>query len=102
MEVDGTSRSGLSVCEDAWHDGLPFTRYAGLPLIVNINGSPYHRGKTSEREDVLRDRAADAGAWLIYVNAVGGQDELVFDGGSLVMAPDGPSRSAPCCSTRTC
>ena len=49
---------GLSVCEDAWHDGLPFTRLAGVPLIVNINGSPYHRGKNSERETILRDARA--------------------------------------------
>jgi NAD+ synthase (glutamine-hydrolysing) len=88
VDVDGTA-TGLSVCEDAWRDGLPFTRYAGLPIIVNINGSPYHRGKTSEREDVLRDRVRRSGSWIVYVNAVGGQDELVFDGGSLVMAPDG-------------
>jgi NAD+ synthase (glutamine-hydrolysing) len=56
---------------------------------VNINGSPYHRGKTGEREDILRARAEQTGAWIVYVNAVGGQDELVFDGGSIVMAPDG-------------
>ena len=80
---------GLSVCEDAWHDGLPFADYVGLPLIVNINGSPYHRGKRGEREDVLRARALQTGSWIVYVNTVGGQDELVFDGGSLIMAPDG-------------
>jgi NAD+ synthase (glutamine-hydrolysing) len=80
---------GLSVCEDAWHDGEPFADYVGLPVIVNINGSPYHRGKRGEREDVLRARALQTGSWIVYVNAVGGQDELVFDGGSLVMAPDG-------------
>jgi NAD+ synthase (glutamine-hydrolysing) len=88
VDVDGMAM-GLSVCEDAWRDGLPFTRYAGLPLIVNINGSPYHRGKTSEREDVLAERVRRSGSWIVYVNSVGGQDELVFDGGSLVMAPDG-------------
>jgi NAD+ synthase (glutamine-hydrolysing) len=88
VEVDG-ERVGLSVCEDAWHDDLPFTSYAGLPLIVNINGSPYHRGKNGEREDVLRERVHRTGSWVVYVNAVGGQDELVFDGGSFVMAPDG-------------
>ncbi len=79
----------LSVCEDAWHDGAPFTGYAGVPTIVNINGSPFHRGKVHEREEVLRERAHRTGAWILYVNAVGGQDELVFDGGSMVMAPDG-------------
>jgi NAD+ synthase (glutamine-hydrolysing) len=88
VEVAGQSM-GLSVCEDAWHDGAPFAGYGGLPLIVNINGSPYHRGKRGEREEVLRARALQTGSWIVYVNAVGGQDELVFDGGSLVMAPDG-------------
>ena len=58
-------------------------------VIPNINGSPYHRGKTAERLEVLRGRAAETGAWIVYVNAVGGQDELVFDGGSMVVAPDG-------------
>jgi NAD+ synthase (glutamine-hydrolysing) len=85
----GEQTVGLSVCEDAWHPAQPFSAYAGLPLIVNINGSPYHRGKTGEREDVLRARARETGAWIVYVNTVGGQDELVFDGGSMVMAPDG-------------
>ena len=80
---------GLSVCEDAWSPGPPWTDYTRVPLIVNINGSPFHVGKVHEREEVLRARAAESGAWIVYVNAVGGQDELVFDGGSLVMSPDG-------------
>ena len=80
---------GITICEDAWHDGLPFSRLAGVPLIVNINGSPYHRGKNHDRETILRDRARQTGAWIAYVNAVGGQDELVFDGGSMMVAPDG-------------
>ena len=83
------ARVGLSVCEDAWLPGAPWTDYTGLPLVVNINGSPFHRGKVHEREDVLGDRATETGSWIAYVNMVGGQDELVFDGGSLVMAPDG-------------
>jgi NAD+ synthase (glutamine-hydrolysing) len=85
----GETPAGLSVCEDAWHAGLPFDEYVGLPLVVNINGSPYHHGKIGEREEVLRARAYETGSWILYVNAVGGQDELVFDGGSMVMAPDG-------------
>ncbi len=89
--VDGTEL-GLTVCEDAWHDGLPFARLAGVPLIVNINGSPFHRGKAGDRETILRDRARQTGAWIAYVNAVGGQDELVFDGGSMMVAPDGSIR----------
>jgi NAD+ synthase (glutamine-hydrolysing) len=61
-------------------------------VILNINGSPYHRGKAEERVDICRDRALETGSWFVYVNAVGGQDELVFDGGSLVVAPDGTPR----------
>jgi NAD+ synthase (glutamine-hydrolysing) len=80
---------GVSICEDAWYPGPPFNDYRGVPIIANLNGSPYHRGKADERLDVLRARAAETGAWLVYVNAVGGQDELVFDGGSLVVARDG-------------
>jgi len=80
---------GLSVCEDAWHPGRPFSDYRGVPLVANINGSPYHRRKLPQRLGVLRDRAREFGGWIAYVNAVGGQDELVFDGGSLVMGPDG-------------
>jgi NAD+ synthase (glutamine-hydrolysing) len=83
---------GLSVCEDAWHDAQPFAGYAGLPLVLNINGSPYHRGKTAQRAEILGARARQTGAWIAYVNAVGGQDELVFDGGSMVVAPDGTVR----------
>ena len=85
----GDAPVGLSVCEDAWGPGAPWTAYTDVPVIVNINGSPYHRAKVHDRADVLRDRVAETGAILVYVNAVGGQDELVFDGGSLVMAADG-------------
>jgi NAD+ synthase (glutamine-hydrolysing) len=91
VEVGGLT-TGLSVCEDAWHDAQPFAGYAGLPLIVNINGSPYHRGKIAERATILAARARQTGAWIAYVNAVGGQDELVFDGGSMMVAPDGTVR----------
>jgi NAD+ synthase (glutamine-hydrolysing) len=91
VEVGGLT-TGLSVCEDAWHDAQPFAGYAGLPLIVNINGSPYHRGKIAERAEILAARARQTGAWIAYVNAVGGQDELVFDGGSMMVAPDGTVR----------
>ena len=82
---------GLSVCEDAWGPGAPFDEYGrrGTPVVLNINASPYHRGKTGERLEVCRARAQETGAWIVYVNAVGGQDELVFDGGSMVVSPDG-------------
>jgi NAD+ synthase (glutamine-hydrolysing) len=85
----GGSDVGLSVCEDAWLPGPPFDAYGGVSFVANINGSPFDVGKAHDRTHVLRDRAQETGAWIVYVNAVGGQDELVFDGGSLVMAPDG-------------
>ena len=88
VQVAGTD-VGLSICEDAWQPGPPFDTYVGTPVVVNLNASPFHRGKLEERADVLRARAAETGAWIVYVNTVGGQDELVFDGGSLVLAPDG-------------
>jgi NAD+ synthase (glutamine-hydrolysing) len=86
-----SSALGISVCEDAWTPGLPWDEYAGegVKVIPNINASPYHRRKITERLDVCRARAAETGAWIVYVNAVGGQDELVFDGGSMVVSPSG-------------
>jgi NAD+ synthase (glutamine-hydrolysing) len=82
---------GLSVCEDAWAPGPPFDAYARqhVGVILNINGSPYHRTKRDERLEICRARAAETGAWIVYVNTVGGQDELVFDGGSMVVSPGG-------------
>jgi NAD+ synthase (glutamine-hydrolysing) len=86
-----SSALGISVCEDAWMPGEPWTGYARehTAVIPNINGSPYHRRKIAERLDVCRDRARETGAWIVYVNLVGGQDELVFDGGSMVVSPEG-------------
>jgi NAD+ synthase (glutamine-hydrolysing) len=88
------SELGLSVCEDAWAPGPPFDAYAArkTPIILNVNGSPYHRGKAGERIEIARDRALETGAWIVYVNTIGGQDELIFDGGSMVVAPDGTLR----------
>jgi NAD+ synthase (glutamine-hydrolysing) len=79
------------VCEDIWQDGGPVavTREAGAGLLVVVNGSPYERNKDDVRLELARRRAAGAGCTLAYVNMVGGQDELVFDGDSLVVAPDG-------------
>ncbi|MGH2529604.1 MAG: NAD+ synthase [Actinomycetota bacterium] len=87
----GSSALGVSVCEDAWTPGPPFEEYARgrVPAILNINGSPYHRHKIAERLDICRDRARETGAWIVYVNTIGGQDELVFDGGSMVVSPQG-------------
>src|SRR5213593_1061215 len=80
---------GISICEDAWLPGPPFDDYRGVSFVANINGSPFDVGKVHDRNDVLRDRARETGAWIVYVNAVGGQDELVFDGGSMVVSPQG-------------
>jgi NAD+ synthase (glutamine-hydrolysing) len=89
-----SSDLGLSICEDAWAPGSPFDAYAerDTSIVLNINGSPYHRGKAGERVAICRDRALETHAWIVYVNAVGGQDELVFDGGSVVVGPDGNLR----------
>jgi NAD+ synthase (glutamine-hydrolysing) len=86
-----SSDLGVSVCEDAWAPGPPFDTYGrdGVSVILNINASPYHRHKRDERLAICRDRATETGAWIVYVNAAGGQDELVFDGASMVVSPDG-------------
>ena len=82
---------GLTICEDLWQEGGPVTvaRQAAVGLLVCLNGSPYERGKDDVRGALASRRAMEAGAALAYVNLVGGQDELVFDGDSLVMAADG-------------
>ena len=82
---------GVSICEDAWRPGGPILDQAngGAQLIVNINGSPYHAGKIEAREAILEARADEASCTILYINLVGGQDELVFDGASLVISPDG-------------
>ncbi|HEX2405086.1 MAG TPA: NAD+ synthase [Acidimicrobiia bacterium] len=89
-EMGGT-RVGVSICEDIWlPDGPPRDQAAaGAKVLLNINASPFHKGKAREREAMIVDRARDAGAPVVYLNLVGGQDELVFDGCSLVVAPDG-------------
>ena len=85
------ARVGVNVCEDIWFpDGPTKTQSdAGARLIVNINGSPYYAGRLPEREAMLADRARESGVFLAYVNLVGGQDELVFDGASLIVGPSG-------------
>jgi NAD+ synthase (glutamine-hydrolysing) len=82
---------GVSICEDIWlPDGPPQQQAeAGARVLLNINGSPYHYGKAGEREQMLADRARRAKTPVVYLNLVGGQDELVFDGASLVLAADG-------------
>jgi NAD+ synthase (glutamine-hydrolysing) len=90
FEVAGV-RVGVSICEDAWYPTGPISLQAamGAELLININGSPYHRGKRVSRETMIATRAMDSRAFLAWVNMVGGQDELVFDGNSVVFDPDG-------------
>lgn len=82
---------GVCICEDAWSPTGPLITQgdAGAQVVVNINASPYHKGKIREREEMLCERARRAKTSIAYVNQVGGQDELVFDGGSLVIDPGG-------------
>ena len=83
--------AGVSICEDIWlPDGPPRQQAsAGAQILLNINASPFHKGKARERETMIVDRARDSGVPVVYLNLVGGQDELVFDGCSLVVAADG-------------
>mgnify|MGYP006279595375 CR=1 FL=1 len=85
VAVKGTPVA-LTVCEDIWTEG-PVTEAtaAGARLVLNLNASPYHLGKLAEREEVVRRRVEEGGVPVVYVNLVGGQDELVFDGESFVM-----------------
>ncbi|MDQ1393810.1 MAG: hypothetical protein QOF30_2787 [Acidimicrobiaceae bacterium] len=87
----GGVRVGVSICEDAWDPAGPIAAQAagGAELIANINASPYYRGRLAERERMLATRAADASCAVVYVNLLGGQDELVFDGASVVLAANG-------------
>src|SRR5450631_4852736 len=77
----------IAICEDLWQEGGPvaLTRQAGAELLLVINGSPYEEDKDDVRYDLVARRAAEAGCTLAYLNLVGGQDELVFDGDSLVV-----------------
>jgi NAD+ synthase (glutamine-hydrolysing) len=90
FNVAGT-RVAVTICEDAWSPTGPISTQAagGAELVVNINGSPYYAGRLRERETMLSTRAADASVPIVYVNLVGGQDELVFDGASLVFDEQG-------------
>ncbi|HEY2333924.1 MAG TPA: NAD+ synthase [Solirubrobacterales bacterium] len=90
IEVAG-ERVGLTICEDVWSPGPPASSEAaaGASLIANPSGSPYHRGKGREREAMLAERARAYGSSFAFCNLVGGQDELVFDGHSFLVGPDG-------------
>ncbi len=85
---------GIMVCEDMWRDGPAASlKSGGADLLVVINGSPFETEKPDERISLARERVAETGLGLVYLNQVGGQDELVFDGASFVLGPDGGLRA---------
>ena len=89
VDVHGV-RLGITICEDAWSPGpIGQARDAGAQMIVNLNASPWYYRKGREREQAIRERVAESGCPVLYVNLVGGQDELVFDGESFVMNAQG-------------
>ena len=90
FEINGVS-VGVSICEDAWSADGPIAAQAaaGAQVCVNLNASPYFRGRMRDRESMLATRATQARVPIVYCNLVGGQDELVFDGGSLVVDAEG-------------
>ncbi len=90
FEVAG-ARVGVTICEDIWYSSGPMQDQclAGAEVVVNINGSPFHAGKSRQREQMLATRAADNAVLTLYCNLIGGQDHLIFDGGSSVYGPGG-------------
>ena len=89
FEVAGV-RIGLTVCEDIWQaEPAAMSRAAGAEMLLNINASPFHIGKAPEREGLVQQRARENCLPIVYANLVGGQDELVFDGGSFVVDASG-------------
>ena len=88
----GNARIGVNVCEDIWYETGPASSqrwHGGAQLIVNINASPFHAGKSAQRRQMIRQRAAAHQTFVAYLNTIGGQDELVFDGNSLICDPTG-------------
>ena len=83
----GEAHLGITICEDIWQPGPPATdlALAGAQLIVNLSASPFHVGKAEDREEMLVTRARDTSSYVAFCNLVGGQDELVFDGHSVVL-----------------
>ena len=91
LDMDG-AKVGLTICEDLWYPGGPAQRATvdgGAEILVNLSASPYSRGKGPQRESMLATRCTDYVCYLAFCNAIGGQDELVFDGHSLVIDPRG-------------
>ncbi|MFN3164369.1 MAG: nitrilase-related carbon-nitrogen hydrolase [Pseudohongiellaceae bacterium] len=92
VEIAG-SRMAFTVCEDMWEtQPVSQARAAGAQLMININASPYHLNKLRDRQALLQQRSGEGGFPIVYVNLVGGQDELVFDGGSMAV-----NASGECC-----
>ena len=88
-DVNGI-KLGLTICEDIWFPGpAAQARHAGAQILLNLNASPFHAGKWRERETTLRQRCAENGLPIVYANLVGGQDELVFEGESMVVDREG-------------
>lgn len=95
LEFKGV-RIGINICEDIWYPKGPLytqTLVGDAECIINLSASPFHAGKREVREGMLKTRAADNACYIAYVNMVGGQDELVFDGQSLVIGPEGEIES---------
>ena len=91
VEIEGATRVGVHICEDSWLPDSPaisLLAAAQPDAVMNLSGSPYHRGKFLERQRIIGRTAAKLGCPIFYVNIVGGQDELVFDGASFAVAPD--------------
>ena len=89
LEIAG-QKVAFTICEDMWEqEPIMQARSVGAQLMININASPYHMNKLSERQALLRKRSIEGGFPIIYVNMVGGQDELVFDGGSMAVTASG-------------
>ena len=91
LALDGVS-IGINICEDSWSSEGPAkveVQKGGARVIVNISASPYYAGKRKVREQVLRELALENGCFILYNNLVGGQDELIFDGGSFILDPKG-------------
>lgn len=89
LEIVG-QKVAFTICEDMWEkEPVQQAKSAGAQLMININASPYHMNKLSERQTLLRERSVQGGFPIIYVNMVGGQDELIFDGGSMVVTAAG-------------
>lgn len=89
FELNGV-KYGIIICEDVWHaSAVQITKEAGAQILLILNGSPYHLNKEAMRVEILRSRIRETGLPMVYVNMVGCQDELVFDGGSFVLDSSG-------------